>query len=311
MKSMMPGSPLRTTLVIALAVHAGVLAWMAFARKPAPSSVSRPALELGFDELELQPLTASLASPPARTEERGPPEPAPASDRNGAPISPALSRASRGAPGASAGTGEVVTAPDATTDEAHGWSFSPTKPEGTAASAERLAAATRAGVRVAVAETEKKRATRAPVLPRFLPRDMELGLAPGGPLATLARDHVRRSLVPDVSKALLELRTDGAGIVASIRVLEVSSGRREWDEVATGLLAPAREKPLRVPEGTAGLTITIEVTSSLKTVSGANPSGNALTKLVGAVTNPLDTIVDSKTPPQRIVAARVVAVDTL
>ena len=43
-------------------------------------------------------------------------------------------------------------------------------------------------------------------------------------------------------------------------------------------------------------------------MSGVSTNAGALQKIVGAINDPLDTVIDSRTPPQRIVAARVVAV---
>lgn len=212
--------------------------------------------------------------------------------------------------GNSASTTDPTSSSDATA-----WVFSPTMSgaagDAGALSGDGLAEATRDGVRAMLADEAKKAPPRAADLPRFSQRDLDLGLAPGGHLLSLAREQVRRSLVPDVSKALLEITTDSAGVVASVQVLEASSGRQEWNAIATGFLASAREKPVRVPSGAKGLVITIEVTSALKTVSGSTPSAGPIAKVWGALNNPVDTLADSRTAPQRVVTGRMVGVDLL
>jgi hypothetical protein len=135
---------------------------------------------------------------------------------------------------------------------------------------------------------------------------MELGLVPGSALAPLARDLVSRSSTPTVSHALLEFDTDGAGLVASVHVLDASSGRAEWEEVAAQIAADARAKPLTVPSGAKGVAITVEVTSALKTVDGTTPTDNPLAKAWGAINDPVGAA--TKTPPVRVVGARIVDV---
>jgi TonB family protein len=123
---------------------------------------------------------------------------------------------------------------------------------------------------------------------------------------------VRRSRAPDVGRALLEFQIDGAGVVASVRVLDASSGRTEWDEVAAELTREARAAPpQRMPTGSKGVALTVELTSAMKMVSGGTPSNSTLGKIVGAIANPIDAVIDGQTPPQRVVAARVVAVEAL
>jgi TonB family protein len=116
-------------------------------------------------------------------------------------------------------------------------------------------------------------------------------------------------------RALLQFDTDGAGLVASVRVLEASSGRAEWNEVASEIAAVARNKPMKVPAGARGVAVTLEVTSALKAFDGATPTSNPLTKAVGVLTDPIDAVANTvealgggKNPPQRVVAAHVVNV---
>ena len=147
------------------------------------------------------------------------------------------------------------------------------------------------------------------MLPVFTPRDLELGLVPGGALVTLTRDLVRRSLAPDNGRALLQFDTDGAGVIASVRVLDVSSERAEWVRVADDLLASSHGTTLRVPAGARGLEVTLEVTSAMKTVDGvAAGEKSTIAKALRAINDPTGTMMDATTRPRRVVATRIVDV---
>jgi hypothetical protein len=296
----------RWALVVALAAHAGGSCWVWYAAKERAVD-GAPADALGvteaYIEIEAPPVSSSMADSLAPSSE---------------PSAPAGLNAPRSAPGARGGAvaieGGQAPAPSAETAADGTWTFSPTtagsSPEAGTLSGDALASAVRAGVAATVAEDTKKREAyaRTHVLPVFTPHDVALGLAPGGELVTLTRDLVRRSRAPTNGRALLQFDTDGAGIVASVRVLDVSSERAEWDQVAAEIAASARTRPMRVPTGARGLAITLEVTSALKTVNGGTPTDNPLAKVAGAVMDPLGTVMDAKTPAQRVVAARLVDV---
>ncbi len=175
-----------------------------------------------------------------------------------------------------------------------------------------LESAMGSGVGAVVAEFTKKRADYArkhAVFPTFTPRDLELGLVPGGELVTLTRDVVRRSLAPDNGRALLQFDTDGAGVIASVRVLDVSSARAEWVRVADDILASSHGTTLRVPPGASGVAMTLEVTSAMKTVDGvATGQTSAFGKALRGITDPVGTVMDATTRPRRVVATRIVDV---
>ncbi len=193
------------------------------------------------------------------------------------------------------------------------WTFSATgdAPSGTGLSSAALDDALRAGVRATLAEDKKKSHPMRDVLPAYTAHDIELGLFPGGELVSLTRDVVRTSLAPDVGHALFEFQIDGAGIVASVRVLDASSDRSDWDDVAADLAKAARAHPVRVPAGSQGLALTLDVTSALKTVSGSTPTDSTLTKALRAMNDPIDSVIDGTSPARRVVAARVVDVHVL
>jgi hypothetical protein len=149
------------------------------------------------------------------------------------------------------------------------------------------------------------------VLPQLTPRDSELGLVPGGQFVSMARDRVRRGLTPSVSHGVFEFRTDAGGVIVSVRCLDASSGRPEWDRIATQLEADARTaERVRVPEGAHGVVVVVDVASSIKTVSGRNPTDSPVAKALGAITDPVDAVIDSQVPPQHVVAAHISDVHT-
>ncbi len=154
------------------------------------------------------------------------------------------------------------------------WTFSPT----TAGSVQSrgplaghgLEAAVRAGVDATLAQDREADARSSRIVPTFTDREIELGLVPGGGLASLGRDITRRSRVPDASRAELQFDTDAAGVVVAFRVLDVSSAEFEWEEVAQEISAASHGKPaLRVPSGWRGLSVTIDVSCDLRTVDGS------------------------------------------
>lgn len=193
------------------------------------------------------------------------------------------------------------------------WTFSPSgEPTGGGPlSGTALNDAVRAGVHATLEQERSDRPRNRRIIPPFSQHDLELGLVPGGALATLTKDLVRRSRVPTEGHAFLRIDSDGAGIVAAVHVLEVSAGRPEWDEVAAQIAAEARSKPMRVPSGAHGVSVTIEVTSAMKTVDGGTPTHSTVGAVVGAITDPIDTAIGlaARVPPVHVVAARVVDVE--
>lgn len=273
-------------------------------------------------DVSIEPGKEKPIEPESSADAPAPAEPSP--DRATAEHSP---RPTNNAPPATRGpaggsdVGEVITSPGSAPD-GQGWTFSPIRPGvpgspsaggGPGTTADAFAQATRAGVDAVVARAAREDEARARrrAIPLFTQHDIELGFAPGAHLAPLTSDRVRRSNTPDVGHAVLEFRTDSAGVVAAVRVVEASSGHADWNDVATELVADAKSRPLRVPSNARGLVVTIDVTSTMKTVTGASTGGSTISKVARAVENPLDTIVDSRTPPRRVVVARVVAVDAL
>jgi TonB family protein len=311
-------SSLRWTLAVALAAHAGVMVWASHAareRADGPGPIPSEAVE----PIQLYAYAEETSGDRSTTDLEDTREEAPLqSARSTTHLGPA------GIEGAQPTTplhgaavpGEAAPAPATSSDPTAGgaWTFSPTTGPGLRGgplSGNGLGRAMQGGVGEILAEDTRWRQelARKHMIPLFTPRDLETGMVPGGGIVGLARDLVRRSRAPDNGRALLQFDTDGAGIVSSVRVLEASSGRAEWDQVASEIATAARGKPpLKVPAGARGLSVTIEVTSAIKTVSGGTPTRNPLARAWNAINDPIDTVIDSKTPAQRVVASHIVDV---
>lgn len=307
----------RWSLAVAVMAHALVLGWTVERARTAPTAETRDA-QKKLTELEIaveEPPAAATPVPPSPTPTESPrvePLPARAATRT-ASQSPAESASA-------AATTESNPTPVVSAEQGGDglWTYSPVRPPSpssasAAASAEataKLDKATTAGVGAVLAEWEKKAEDRQRKPLIFTPRDMNLGLLPGGQYVAVTRDRVRNSLVPLESHALLEFWTDSRGLVARVRVLSASSDPRAWDDVADALVEDAHTSfPLKIPSNADGLIVTLDVTSAMKTLSGAAATRNPLVKALSTIQNPMDAIADAKAVPQRVVSARVVSVE--
>ncbi len=239
-------------------------------------------------------------------------EPAPASGSEERPSRPETPLSSARVPSrvesaAPNGSAEVPTVGGGS------WTFSPTEPAagGTLPSSAAFNDAVHAGVRAVVAEGAPKTDPMKSILGGVSPHDIELGLVPGGELVNLTRDTVRTSDAPDIGHAMLEFRLDGTGTVVSARVLDASSDRARWAEVATNIVKAARARPSKVSRGVQGYLLKLEVTSAIRTASGRTPTDATLTKVWRAINDPVDAVIDGTVPAQRVVAARIVDVEVL
>lgn len=299
---------LRGSLAVALGAHVVLFAWASHVRHEADpvERASEPVTEMDVELVEPSHPADTAAPVEEPSSVRGSPAAIARLDERRA--AHALPREGEHATGP-----EVPLVPSAPGETDGSWTFSPseTPPPAGPLSGTALNDAVRAGVRTTVLEGESAERARRQRLPAFTQRDLDLGLAPGGALATLAKELVRRSRVPTEGRALLRIDSDGAGIVASVHILDVSAGMPEWQELATQLVSEARAKPMKVPTGARGVSVTIEVTSAMKTVDGGKPSHSTAAAIVGAVTDPVDTVIGAAEhlPPVRVVAARVVDVE--
>lgn len=288
---------LRWSLLAALAVHVALWTWAA--RLPAPDPGGKGVPTERAPEVDVEMVEAPRGDEPSTSVDHAPSVPAEHHlARTRAP--PVAGIRSVEPPGPFAGPGEA----------AGSWTFSPSGTEsktpgplaGTA-----LNEAVRAGVRRTLDEERSSRAPNRAVI-------FDFGLAPGAALATISEDLVRRSRVPTEGCARLQFDSDASGAVTAVRVLDVSAGWPEWEEVAAQIVRQARGKPMRVPAGARGLSVTIEVTSAMRTVDGGKPAHGAaaaVAGVVGAIVDPVDTAIGlaAREPLVHVVKARVVDVE--
>jgi hypothetical protein len=88
---------------------------------------------------------------------------------------------------------------------------------------------------------------------------------------TAAEASVRESDVPLNAHAVLEARADAQGDVVSVRILGESAGRADWEDVARRVREALRSRKLRVPSGSGGVVVTLDVTSRWQLASGHDP----------------------------------------
>jgi hypothetical protein len=207
-------SRFRWTLLAATIAHA---AWLAWAGRGGAAQVAgraevRDSAHVEETEVDVEPAPAAAARPvsPPKEESAGPVAVAPLDARRGATAANATAAAAAGS-GSSTGSLEPAP-PDSSADrgaDRGGWAFSP-RVDGALASGGSLSAAPDAGVgmRDVLARGDASGAPGGGALPSVTPRDVDLGLAQGGPFVAMARDRVRRSLVPTTSHGVFEFTTD-------------------------------------------------------------------------------------------------------
>jgi len=298
------------TLAVAFGAHLALLAWMHRAPAERTPATDGHIMELDVEPIEaVEPSPASESAPPVLDEPLTEPHPSTLAKRDArrTSVSPGEARTPQ-----EPGEPQPAVPPSGTDGS---WTFSPSTtatdtPGGGALAGHALNDAVQSGVRTTVAESERAESERRRLLPAYNAHDVELGLAPGSALATLTQDLVRRSRVPTEGHALLRLDSDALGIVASVHILEASAGHAEWNELAGQIATASRTKPLKVPTGARGVSVTIAVNSAIRRVDGGTPSKTALGKVVGAITDPLDTAtaLAAHEPLVHVVKARVVDV---
>ena len=101
--------------------------------------------------------------------------------------------------------------------------------------------------------------------------DQRRGLGPEGPAVAAVRQLVMDSATAPNNGALLRLRTDGAGRVTLVEVVEAERDVDEWRRVANRLVQALAGKSLRVPRRSGGVTLDLRVSSRVTLPSGADP----------------------------------------
>jgi hypothetical protein len=101
--------------------------------------------------------------------------------------------------------------------------------------------------------------------------DQRLGLGPEGPAVAAVKEIVLASATAPNTSALLGVRTDGAGAVIGVEVLEADRDGDEWGRIAERLRQALSGKRLRVPSRSRGVSFQLRVVSRVQLPSGADP----------------------------------------
>ena len=101
--------------------------------------------------------------------------------------------------------------------------------------------------------------------------DQTRGLGPEGPAVTAVTEIVMASATAPNTTALLRVRTDGAGRVTFVEVLDADRDGDEWQRIAERLRQALASRKLRVPARSNGVSFQLRVTSRVQLPSGADP----------------------------------------
>jgi hypothetical protein len=102
-------------------------------------------------------------------------------------------------------------------------------------------------------------------------RDSRLGLGAAGPVLSVLEKITRASRTPPDGSAIFSVVIDPSGKLHEIEVLEVHTDRQGWEGIGRAVARELEKKKLRVPKGTRGVRVTIEVVSQVQLPSGASP----------------------------------------
>jgi hypothetical protein len=288
----------------ALVAHAVAMGWVVLGNhERARRAVAPDGAQIAAQEIRIDVEAPSTAAPPEVVE----PASTPTEPRT--TVRPSASAEPRGA--SSIGPAEVLTAP--ADSGANTWTFAPAAPASSGAhlSSAAFDDAVRGAIRAEVIASSKTHNPRKRALDGYSQHDVELGFIPGGEFVNLTRDAVRTSMAPTVGHAVFEFLIDGNGTLTAVHILDASSDRADWEQVAAEIAKAASRRMTRAPHGGQAVAMTLDVTSSMRTLSGQSPSDNTLTKALRAIDDPIDTVIDGTSAPQRVVTAHVVDVQVL
>jgi hypothetical protein len=101
--------------------------------------------------------------------------------------------------------------------------------------------------------------------------DQRRGLGPEGPAVAAVKEIVLASATAPNTSALLRLRTNAAGQVTLVEVLDADRDDVEWRRIADRLQTALAGKRLRVPPRSGGVSFQLRVISRVQLPSGADP----------------------------------------
>jgi hypothetical protein len=104
-------------------------------------------------------------------------------------------------------------------------------------------------------------------------KDVALGLGGGGPVVTALEEAVLAGMAPVESHAVLVAIADASGMVTRVDIESFSDDLASFRTIADDVLRRLRDKKVRVPAASHGLSMRIDVRSGLALPSGAGPGG--------------------------------------
>jgi hypothetical protein len=269
----MPGTvSLGRTLVFATLFHAGLFAIVG--RPRAPGSEARPVEPMKLVSVEGTQEVEPPAPPPVQEADESTP------DRSATTVA-ASTRVVASTPHVVSPVGPPDTAPSAS----GGWTLNVTSGHGTSApSPPTLADLGLDGKNHFLggrgqepepapdpARAENERANRAAggaMRQALHDQDIGMGLGGGGPVVTALEEAVLAGTAPLESHAVLVAIADAAGVVTSVDVESYSDDLSSFRAIAEDVLHRLRDKRVRMPAATNGISMRIEVTSRLAAPSG-------------------------------------------
>jgi hypothetical protein len=101
--------------------------------------------------------------------------------------------------------------------------------------------------------------------------DVAKGITRGGPVIAALRLATFEVATPNNGTAAFLATTDATGLVVTLEPTDVSSHYSAWQKVAERALVQLKSKRLRVPQGSNGLSVRLEVASRVQLPSGRDP----------------------------------------
>jgi hypothetical protein len=183
----------------------------------------------------------------------------------------------------------AIALPDSAPISTGEWTLHITSGQGTSAPGPTLAElgldgknhflGSRGGIREAtpdpdrVARERGNRAAGGAMREALHDKDVALGMGGGGPVVTALEEAFLAGTAPLESHAVLVAIADATGVVIRVDVESFSDDLASFRAIADDVLSRLRDKRVRVPVASHGLSMRIDVSSRLALPSGAGPAG--------------------------------------
>lgn len=277
-----PRTRLRFPLLVALALHAGLL-WFAVSTRP--SALPAPFRDVQSDGvvwLEEGTLLEAAPTPALPAPPESPPEALRGTAAQSAPRAPSAPPLSAptdapSTPGPEAfaerdavGTGSADGAPSG--EQAGSGDAAPST--GPSLSLDQLGIGQNPFLPDTAAPEKPKDRTREfkrALATELVAADQRVGLGPEGPVLKRLEQETRKTDTAASSSARFRATTDHTGRVTSFQLIEASADHGVWSALAGRMLEGLAGVALRVPSTGHGVTMDVKVSSEMLLPSGAHP----------------------------------------